>query len=95
MVGMAHRRAGHVLGPRVTPAGYAWIIGALVVGGSDRPVAAKKVQDDADAGAGRIDAQPRRSGRCLVGFASYIDPSIQRFVGAEKPFTRWRSTSAS
>ena len=33
-----------VLGPRVTPAGYAWIVGALVVGGSVGLVAAKKVQ---------------------------------------------------
>jgi NAD(P) transhydrogenase subunit beta len=30
---------------------------------------------------------------CLVGFASYVDTSIQ--LGAEKPSTRWRSTSAS
>jgi NAD(P) transhydrogenase subunit beta len=31
---------------------------------------------------------------CLVGFASYVDTSIE-LQGAEKPSTRWKSTSAS
>jgi NAD(P) transhydrogenase subunit beta len=33
MVGMAIAVLATVLGPNVTPAGYAWIVGALVVGG--------------------------------------------------------------
>jgi NAD(P) transhydrogenase subunit beta len=32
---------------------------------------------------------------CLVGFASYVDTSTPVRTGAEKPSTRWRSTSAS
>src|SRR6478609_3694940 len=34
MIGMAIAVLATLLGPRVTPAGYAWIIGALTVGGS-------------------------------------------------------------
>jgi len=34
IIGMAIAVLATVMGPRVTPAGYAWIIGALVVGGS-------------------------------------------------------------
>ena len=44
MIGMAIAVVATVLGPRVTPAGYAWIVGALVVGGAVGLFAAKKVQ---------------------------------------------------
>ena len=40
-----HRGAGHgASGPRVTPAGIGWIVGALAVGGGIGLFAAKKVQ---------------------------------------------------
>ena len=44
MIGMAIAVIATVLSPRVTPAGYAWIVGALLVGGSIGLYAAKKVQ---------------------------------------------------
>ena len=44
MIGMAIAVVATILGPRVTPAGIPWIIGALVIGGSIGLVAAKKVQ---------------------------------------------------
>ena len=44
IIGMTIAVLATVFGPRVSPAGYAWIIGALVVGGSIGLFAAKKVQ---------------------------------------------------
>ena len=80
------RRAGDgVRAARHARRGYAWIVGAMVVGGSDRPLRGAHRQDDADAGAGRADAQPGRPRRLLVGFASYIDPAASvGSTGAEK-----------
>ena len=61
MIGMAIAVVATVLSPRVTPAGYAWIIGALVIGGSIGLVRREEGADDADARARRADAQPGRS----------------------------------
>ena len=44
IIGMAVAVLATVFGPRVSPAGYAWIIAALVVGGCIGLFAAKKVQ---------------------------------------------------
>ena len=63
MIGMAIAVVATVFGPRVTPAGYAWIIGALLVGAQRRPLRRAHGADDADARAGRADAQPGGSGR--------------------------------
>ncbi|MDH5539564.1 MAG: NAD(P)(+) transhydrogenase (Re/Si-specific) subunit beta, partial [Rhizobacter sp.] len=84
IVGMAIAVLATVLGPRVTPGGYAWIVGALVVGGTVGLYAAKKV---------RMTQMPELVAlmhslvglaACLVGFASYVDTSTVFPTPAEK-----------
>jgi NAD(P) transhydrogenase subunit beta len=84
ILGMVIAVLATVFGPRVTPAGYAWIIGALVVGGSIGLFAAKKV---------KMTQMPELVAAmhslvglaaCLVGFASYVDTSIVFPTAAEK-----------
>ena len=81
------RRARHGARPAASrrPA-IAWIVGAMVVGGSDRPVRGARRADDADAGAGRADAQPRRPRRG-AGRLRQLHRSRRRprdFKGAEQ-----------
>ena len=86
MIGMTIAVLATVLGPHVTAGGYAWIIGAMVVGAHDRPVRRARRQDDADAGAGRADAQPGRPRRG-AGRLRQLHRSGGRpgsFSGAEK-----------
>src|SRR5512134_2748502 len=83
MIGMAIAVLATVLGPRVTPAGYAWIIGALVVGGSVGLFAAKKVQMTQMPELVALMHSLVGLAACLVSFASYIDTSVS-FEGAEK-----------
>jgi NAD(P) transhydrogenase subunit beta len=83
MVGMAIAVLATVLGPRVTPAGYPWIVGALVVGGSVGLYAAKKVQMTQMPELVALMHSLVGLAACLVGFASYVDTSVQ-FSGAEK-----------
>jgi NAD(P) transhydrogenase subunit beta len=83
IVGMTIAVLATVLGPRVTPAGYAWIIGALVVGGSIGLYAAKKVQMTQMPELVALMHSLVGLAACLVGFASYVDTSVQ-FTGAEK-----------
>ncbi len=96
MIGMAIAVLATVLGPRVTPAGIPWIIGALVVGGGVGLYAAQEGADDADARAGGADAQPGRPGR-LPGGLCQLRRHLDRAARPRprKPSTRWRSTSAS
>ena len=75
MVGMAIAVLATVLGPRVTPAGYAWIIGALVVGGAIGLFAAKKVQMTQMPELVALMHSLVGLAACLVGFASYVDTS--------------------
>ena len=84
IIGMAIAVLATIFGPRVTPAGYAWIVGALVVGGSVGLVAAKKVQMTQMPEL--IAAMHSLVGlaACLVGFASYIDTSTVFATSAEK-----------
>src|SRR4051795_3182190 len=84
MIGMAIAVLATVLGPRVTPAGYAWIIGALVVGGSVGLFAAKKVQMTQMPELVALMHSLVGLAACLVGFASYVDTSTVFPTEAEK-----------
>jgi len=84
MIGMAIAVLATVFSPRVTPAGYAWIVGALVVGGSIGLVAAKKVQMTQMPELVALMHSLVGLAACLVGFASYVDTSIVFPTPAEK-----------
>ena len=84
MIGMAIAVVATVLSPRVTPAGYAWIIGALVIGGSIGLIAAKKVQMTQMPELVALMHSLVGLAACLVGFASYVDTSIVFATPAEQ-----------
>jgi NAD(P) transhydrogenase subunit beta len=67
----------------VTAAGYPWIVGSLLVGGSIGLYAARKVQMTQMPELVAIMHSLVGLAACLVGFASYVDTSIA-FIGAEK-----------
>jgi NAD(P) transhydrogenase subunit beta len=83
IVGMTIAVLATVLGPRVTAAGYPWIVGSLLVGGSIGLYAARKVQMTQMPELVAIMHSLVGLAACLVGFASYVDTSIA-FTGAEK-----------
>ncbi|MBP5990274.1 MAG: Re/Si-specific NAD(P)(+) transhydrogenase subunit beta [Piscinibacter sp.] len=84
MIGMAIAVLATVLGPRVTGAGYAWIVGALVVGGSVGLFAAKKVQMTQMPELVALMHSLVGLAACLVGYASYVDTSTVFATPAEK-----------
>src|SRR5512145_1354483 len=83
IIGMTIAVLATVLGPRVTPAGLPWIIGALLVGGSVGLYAARKVQMTQMPELVALMHSLVGLAACLVGFASYVDTSVA-FAGAEK-----------
>ena len=83
MVGMALAVLATVFGPRVSPAGVAWIVGALVIGGGIGLYAAKVVKMTQMPELVALMHSLVGLAACLVGFASYVDTSIQ-LQGAEK-----------
>jgi len=83
MIGMGIAVLATIFGPRVTSEGYAWIITALVVGGAIGLYAAKKVKMTEMPELIALMHSFVGLAACLVGFASYIDPSIH-LEGAEK-----------
>src|SRR5579859_5446439 len=83
MVGMAIAVAATVFGPRVTLDGVPWIVLAMLIGGSVGLFAAKKVQMTQMPELVALMHSLVGLAACLVGFASYIDSSVQ-FEGAEK-----------
>ncbi|MDQ1260190.1 MAG: H+-translocating transhydrogenase subunit beta [Pseudomonadota bacterium] len=83
MIGMALAVLATVFGPRVSPSGMVWIVGALVVGGSIGLYAAKVVKMTQMPELVALMHSLVGLAACLVGFASYVDTSIQ-LQGAEK-----------
>jgi H+-translocating NAD(P) transhydrogenase subunit beta len=83
MIGMALAVLATVFGPRVTTSGVAWIVMALVVGGGIGLYAAKVVKMTQMPELVALMHSLVGLAACLVGFASYVDTSVQ-FTGAEK-----------
>jgi len=83
IAGMTIAVLATVLGPRVTPGAYPWIVGALVAGGAVGLYAARKVQMTQMPELVAIMHSLVGLAACLVGFASYVDTSIA-YTGAEK-----------
>jgi NAD(P) transhydrogenase subunit beta len=84
IIGMAVAVLATVMGPRVSPAGYGWIIAALAVGGGVGVFAAKKVQMTQMPELVALMHSLVGLAACLVGFASYIDTSTVFATPAEK-----------
>ena len=83
MVGMALAVLATIFGPRVAPAGIAWVIIALLIGGGIGLYAAKVVKMTQMPELVALMHSLVGLAACLVGFASYVDTSIQ-YQGAEK-----------
>ena len=84
VIGMTIAVIATVFGPRVTPGGYAWIIGALVVGGAVGLYAARTVQMTQMPELVALMHSLVGLAACLVGFASYVDTSTVFPTHAEK-----------
>ena len=83
IIGMALAVLATIFGPRVGPSGIAFIVGALLIGGGIGLYAAKVVKMTQMPELVALMHSLVGLAACLVGFASYVDTSIQ-FQGAEK-----------
>ena len=83
MLGMGIAVLATIFGPRVSPAGIGWIIGALALGGAIGLYAARVVKMTQMPELVALMHSLVGLAACLVGFASYVDTSIQ-YQGAEK-----------
>ncbi len=83
IIGMTIAVLATVFGPRVTAGGFTWIIGTMVVGGAIGLYAARVVKMTQMPELVALMHSLVGLAACLVGFANYIDPSVQ-FEGAEK-----------
>ena len=85
MVGMTIAVLATVLGPQVTPAGYPWIVGALLLGAAAGVYAARVVKMTQMPELVALMHSLVGLAAVLVGFANYIDPAASaHFQGAEK-----------
>jgi NAD(P) transhydrogenase subunit beta len=85
MIGMALAVLATVFGPQVTPAGYGWIIAAMVVGGSIGLYAARVVQMTQMPELVALMHSLVGLAAMLVGFANYVDPAASgNYQGVEK-----------
>src|SRR5512141_1458305 len=85
MIGMAIAVLATVSGPHVTSAGYAWIIGAMVVGGSIGLFASRVVKMTQMPELVALMHSLVGLAAMLVGCANYIDPAASaEFSGAAK-----------
>jgi len=83
VVGMALAVIATIVGPRVAAAGIPWIVAALLIGGSVGLYAAKTVKMTQMPELVALMHSLVGLAACLVGFASYVDTSVQ-YQGAEK-----------
>ena len=85
MIGMTIAVLATIFGPNVTAGGYAWIIGAMVVGGSIGLYAARIVKMTQMPELVALMHSLVGLAAMLVGFANYIDPAAAGiFKGTEK-----------
>ena len=85
MIGMALAVLATVFGPQVTSGGYAWIIGAMVVGASIGLYAARTVKMTQMPELVALMHSLVGLAAALVGFANYIDPAASSHLqGVEK-----------
>ena len=85
MLGMTLAVLATVFGPQVTASGYAWIIGAMVVGGSIGLYAARTVKMTQMPELVALMHSLVGLAAALVGFANYIDPAASSHLqGVEK-----------
>jgi NAD(P) transhydrogenase subunit beta len=83
IIGMTIAVLATVLGPRVAAAGMPWIVGAMVLGAAVGLYAARTVKMTQMPELVAIMHSLVGLAACLVGYASYVDTSMQ-FSGAEK-----------
>ncbi|KUE86009.1 pyridine nucleotide transhydrogenase [Cupriavidus necator] len=83
MIGMALAVLATVAGPHVSASGIGWIVAALVIGGGVGLYAAKVVKMTQMPELVALMHSLVGLAACLVGFASYVDTSVQ-FQGSEK-----------
>jgi len=85
MLGMTIAVLATVFGPQVTAQGYAWIIGAMVVGGAIGLYAARTVKMTQMPELVALMHSLVGIAAAMVGFATYIDPAASgNLQGAEK-----------